>query len=79
MKFSKGHQAIEQNGNSQCKRVFTLSRYENLTYAEIAAHLEILRRPLMADGACVENFLASNLFEGLLAAHFTFTTFKKIE
>lgn len=32
--------AIEQLP-PQCKRVFTLSRYENLTYAEIAAHLEI--------------------------------------
>lgn len=25
----------------QCKRVFTLSRYENLTYAQIAAELEV--------------------------------------
>ena len=32
--------AIEQLP-PQCKRVFTLSRYENLTYAEIAAQLEI--------------------------------------
>lgn len=32
--------AIEQLP-PQCKRVFTMSRYENLTYAEIAAHLEI--------------------------------------
>ena len=32
--------AIEQLP-PQCKRVFTMSRYENLTYAEIAAQLEI--------------------------------------